>query len=99
VTVVPSPRLPELIKRARRLAHERDRLVTELAREWTAALRGQGFSPSDLDELWAGLTEEAVRRLLRQGPEGVSAGALRREANEVIARVKERVETGLAAGG
>jgi len=96
---LPAPRLPELIKRARRLAHERDRLVTELAREWTAALRGQGFSPSDLDELWAGLTEEAVRRLLRQGPEGVSAGALRREANEVIARVKERVETGLAAGG
>jgi hypothetical protein len=96
---MPPPRLPELIKRARRLAHERDRLVTELAGEWTGALRGQGFSPSDLDELWAGLTEEAVRRLLRQGPEGVSPEALRREANEVIARVKERVETGLAAGG
>jgi hypothetical protein len=51
-----APRLPELIKRARRLAHERDRLVQELAREWSAALRGQGFSPRDLDELWAGLT-------------------------------------------
>ena len=60
--------LPELIKRARRLAHERDRLVEELAREWTGALRGQGFSPSDLDELWAGLTEEAVRRLLKKSP-------------------------------
>jgi hypothetical protein len=33
-----APRLPELIKRARRLALERDRLVQELAREWSAAL-------------------------------------------------------------
>ena len=94
-----APRLPELIKRARRLALERDRLVHELAREWTTALKGQGFSPRDLDELWAGLTEEAVRRLLKAAAGSVGAQALRREANEVIARVKERVETGLAAGG
>ena len=94
-----APRLPELIRRARRLAHERDGLVQELAREWIAALRGQGFSPRDLDELWAGLTEDAVRRLLRTRPGGTSAEAVRREAHEVIARVKERVETELAAGG
>ncbi len=94
------PRLPELVRRARRLAQERDRLVQELAREWSSALRGQGFSPRDLDELWAGLTEEAVRRLLRSDvAAGASAEAIRREANEVIARVKERVETELAAGG
>lgn len=93
-----APRLPELIKRARRLAHERDRLVQELAREWSAALRGQGFS-RDLDELWAGLTEDAVRRLLHARAEGASPEAIRREAHEVIARVKERVETELAAGG
>ena len=94
-----APRLPELIRRARRLALERDRLVHELAREWTTALKGQGFSPRDLDELWAGLTEEAVRRLLKTAAGSVGVEALRREANEVIARVKERVETGLAAGG
>ena len=94
------PRLPELVRRARRLAQERDRLVQELAREWSSALRGQGFSPRDLDELWAGLTEEAVRRLLRSEVAAtVSAEAIRREAHEVIARVKERVETELAAGG
>jgi hypothetical protein len=94
------PRLPELVRRARRLAQERDRLVQELAREWSSALRGQGFSPRDLDELWAGLTEEAVRRLLRSDvAANASAEAIRREANEVIARVKERVETELAAGG
>jgi len=93
------PRLPELVRRARRLALERDRLVQELAREWAGALRGQGFSPRDLDELWAGLTEEAVKRLLRSEAGTVGADAIRREANEVIARVKERVETELAAGG
>jgi hypothetical protein len=90
------PRLPELIKRARRLALDRDRLIQELARDWIAALKGQGFSPRDLDELWAGLTEEAVRRLTKGG---ASAEVIRREANEVIARVKERVESELAAGG
>ena len=60
------PRLPELIKRARRLALDRDRLIQELARDWIAALKGQGFSPRDLEELWAGLTEEAVRRLAKE---------------------------------
>jgi len=93
------PRLPELIKRARRLALERDRLVQELARDWSSALKGQGFSPRDLEELWAGLTEEAVRRLLRSGGGGVDAATVRREANEVITRVKERVEALLASGG
>lgn len=93
------PRLPELIRRARRLALERDRLVQELAREWSGALKGQGFSPRDLDELWAGLTEEAVRRLLRASPGNTDAAAIRREAHEVITRVKERVEALLAAGG
>jgi hypothetical protein len=95
---VPS-RLPELIRRARRLALERDRLVQELAREWSSALRGQGFSPRDLDELWAGLTEEAVRRLLHSATGEVDATAIRRETHEVITRVKERVEALLAAGG
>ncbi|HXJ83725.1 MAG TPA: hypothetical protein VMS64_34195 [Candidatus Methylomirabilis sp.] len=93
------PRLPDLIKRARRLALERDRLVQELAREWSGALKGQGFSPRDLDELWAGLTEEAVRRLLRSAGASVDARAIRRETHEVITRVKERVEALLASGG
>ena len=94
-----APRLPELVRRARRLAQERDKLVEELAREWTAALRGQGLSATDLDELWAGLTEEAVRRLLRSDSAAAGAAALRRETLEVMARVKERVEALLAAGG
>jgi hypothetical protein len=94
-----APRLPELIKRARRLALERDRLVQELAREWSSALKGQGFSPKDLEELWAGLTEEAVRRLSRSSAGEAGVAAIRREAQEVITRVRERVEALLAAGG
>jgi hypothetical protein len=93
------PRLPELIRRARRLAGERDRLVQDLAREWSAALRGQGLSVRDLDELWEGLTEDAVRRLLRSPLGSAGPDALRRETQEVIARVRERVENELAAGG
>jgi hypothetical protein len=93
------PRLPELIRRARRLAVERDRLVHDLARDWSAALRGQGLSLRDLDELWEGLTEDAVRRLLRSPLNTAGPDALRRETQEVIARVRERVETELAAGG
>jgi len=94
-----APKLPELVKRARRLATERDHLVQELAREWTTALRGQGFTPRDLEELWAGLTEEAVRRLLQGDARAAGAEALRHEAREVIARVRARVETELAPGG
>jgi len=93
------PRLPDLIKRARRLALERDRLVQELAREWSRALKGQGFSPRDLEELWAGLTEDAVRRLARAAAGEAGASAIRHEAHEVITRVRERVEALLAAGG
>jgi len=93
------PRLPGLIKRARRLALERDRLVQELARDWSRALKGQGFSPRDLEELWAGLTEDAVRRLARVAAGEAGAVAIRREAHEVITRVRERVEALLAAGG
>jgi hypothetical protein len=89
-------RLAALIRRARRLSGERDRLVESLAREWTEALRGQGLSLRDLEELWAGLTEEAVRRLRRSGDGRWSPEALRGEAAAVIARVRERVERELS---
>jgi hypothetical protein len=89
------PRLAELIRKARRLASERDRLIEELAREWAAALRGQGLSPTDLDELWAGLTEEAVRRGGAAGDGRWTAQAWRAEAQDVIARVRAKVEAAL----
>ncbi|MBI4271963.1 MAG: hypothetical protein HY615_16625 [Candidatus Rokubacteria bacterium] len=91
-------RLADLIRKARRLAAERDRLIDGLAQDWARALRGQGLSAADLDELWAGLMEDAVRR----GNEVVegkwTAQAWRHEAKEVIARVRQKVEVELREG-
>jgi hypothetical protein len=89
---------PELVK-ARRPRPSATGFVQELAREWTKALRGQGFSARDLDELWAGLTEETVRRLLQTEARVAGGDAIRHEAREIIARVRARVESELAAGG
>jgi len=88
-------RLADLIRRARRLAAERDRLVEALAADWARALRGQRLSATDLDELWAGLTEEAVRRGGAAGDGRWTAQAWRAEAQEVIARVRAKVEAAL----
>ena len=88
-------RLADLIRRARRLATERDRMVDALAAEWARALRGQRLSATDLDELWAGLTEEAVRRGGAAGDGRWTAQAWRAEAQDVIARVRAKVEAAL----
>jgi hypothetical protein len=88
-------RLADLIRRARRLATERDRLVDSLAADWARALRGQRLSATDLDELWAGLTEEAVRRGSVAAEGKWTPQAWRAEAQEVIARVRAKVEAAL----
>ncbi|MFQ5520806.1 MAG: hypothetical protein ACE5FK_05365 [Candidatus Methylomirabilia bacterium] len=88
--------LLELIERARALSAERDRLEEALAQQWATALRGQPVSAQDREELWAGLAEEAIRWLLKQGPEQWAPERVRQEAVEVIGRVKERVERALA---
>jgi hypothetical protein len=86
------PRLADLVRKARRLAAERDRLVDTLATEWARALRGQRLSGADLEEFWAGLTEEAVRRAGRIEDDRWSQQSWRREAQEIVTRVRERVE-------
>ncbi len=91
-------RLPSLIRRARRLAGERDRLVESLAREWAEALRGQRLSEADLEELWAGLAEVAVRRLRRSADGRWPLEAVRQEAAAVVARVRQRVAEKLLGG-
>lgn len=92
-------RLASLIRRARHLSEERDRLVDSLAREWAEALRGRGLSPQDLEELWAGLMEEAVRRLQRSSNGRWPLEAVKREAALVIGVVRERVAGELAGTG
>jgi hypothetical protein len=93
-----TPRLADLVRKARRLAAERDRLVELLAAEWARALQGQRLSEADREELWAGLSEEAVRRAGRMRDSRWSAQAWRREAQEIVARVRDRVEATLGEG-
>jgi len=88
-------RLADLVRKARRLATERDRLIDHLAEQWTRALRGQDLSPADLEEFWEGLAEDAAR-----WSGGTAAGrwtpqAWRAEAQDVIARVRAKVEATL----
>lgn len=90
-----APRLADMIKKARRLAGERDRLVESLAADWTRALRGQRLARTDLEELWEALTEEAIRRAGPTFDQKWSAQAVRQEAEEVVSRVREKVEAAL----
>ena len=82
-------RLADLVRRARRLSAERDRMVDAVATEWARALRGQRLTATDLDELWAALTEDALRQAVPGegqlmpelpigGDEDLEAGPLRR---------------------
>jgi hypothetical protein len=87
-------RLADLVRRARRLSAERDRLIDAVATEWTRALRGQRLTPEDLDELWAALTEDALRQRLPDDSKWTPQ-AWRQETREVIARVRDKVEAGL----
>ena len=87
-------KLADLVRRARRLSAERDRLVDAVATEWARALRGQRLTATDLDELWAALTEDALRQAV-PGDGKWTAQAWRHETREVIARVREKVEASL----
>lgn len=87
-------KLADLVRRARRLSAARDRLIEAVATEWTRALRGQRLTATDLDELWAALTEDALRQAV-PGDGKWTAQAWRYETREVIARVREKVEASL----
>jgi hypothetical protein len=87
-------RLADLVRRARRLSAERDRLIDSVATEWTRALQGQRLTPADMDELWAALTEDALRQRM-PGDGKWTAQAWRQETREVIARVRDKVEASL----
>jgi len=87
-------KLADLVRRARRLSAERDRMIDAVATEWAKALKGQRLSATDLDELWAALTEDALRHAV-PGEGKWTAQAWRHETREVIARVRDKVEATL----
>ncbi|MBI4608090.1 MAG: hypothetical protein HY726_03675 [Candidatus Rokubacteria bacterium] len=91
--------LAELVRHARELSAERDRLVEGIANRWAEAFWGQPLSPADREELWAALAEEAVRALLKERPRQWASEAVRQEASEIIARVRARVERLLSGAG
>lgn len=90
-----STRLAQLVRKARRLAAERDRLIESLAAEWARALKEQKLSRADLEEFWAGLTEDAVRQAARAGDGAWPPEAWRGGAQAVVARIREKVEARL----
>jgi hypothetical protein len=53
------------------------------------------LSATDLDELWGALTEEAIRRAGQTLDPKWTPQAVRQEAEEVISRVREKVEAAL----
>ena len=87
-------RLADLVRRARKLSAERDRMIEAVAAEWARALRGQRLTGTDLEELWAALTEDALRQTV-PGDGKWTPQAWRQETREVIARVREKVEASL----
>ncbi len=90
-----SQRLADLVRRARRLASERDRMLDGLADEWVRALRDHGLTHADLEELWGALTEETLRRAGRTLDEKWNSHVVRQETEEVMARLRARVEAAL----
>jgi hypothetical protein len=84
-----------MIRKARRLAAERDRMLDSLALEWARALEGQQLTRSDLEELWAALTEEALRRAGQTLDQKWTAPAVRQEAEDVMGRLRQKVEAAL----
>ena len=94
-----APRLPELVKRARRLAHERDRLVADLAREWSRGAARPGPHAARPRRAVGGPDRGGGAAAAGRSRVAARSEAMRVEAHEVITRVRERVEGELAIEG
>lgn len=71
------------------LLARREAVVTETAAAWAAFARTAGWTRGDLETLWEGLTEEALRRYAR-GP-GEGSRAARDDVLAAMAAIRDRI--------
>ena len=71
------------------LIARREAVLVETARAWADFARAQGWSRSDVEALWDGLTEDLVRRY-------AATDAVRRDVLAAMAALRERILEGLA---
>ncbi len=77
------------------LLARREAVLVETAAAWARFARGQGWTRTDLDALWEGLTEDLVRRVGRARPG--EARAVRGDVLATMADIRERIARELGA--
>lgn len=71
------------------LLARREAVLADAAAAWTAFARSAGWTPGDVDALWEGLTEEALRRYARGTGEG--ARTARGDVLGAMAAIRDRI--------
>lgn len=79
------------------LIAEREALLEDAASAWARFARGRGFSRSDVECLWEGLTEDLLRRCARE--RGGDARAARDDVLAAMTALRGRVLAGLEPEG
>ncbi len=77
------------------LLARREAVLDETAAAWARFARQAGWTPSDLDALWEGLTEELVRRYARRNPG--DPGTVRGDVLATMAAIRDRIVKELPA--
>jgi hypothetical protein len=89
----PTPDSWEAVRsRVTALVARRSAVLDETAAAWARFARGQGWTPSDLDAFWEGLTEDVVRRYLRApAPERADTKTVREDLLATMAAIRDRI--------
>jgi len=77
------------------LLTRRDAVLDETAAAWARFARDAGWSRTDLDALWEGLTEDVVRRYGRE--RAVDAATVRADVLATMAAIRDRIARELSA--
>jgi hypothetical protein len=77
------------------LLARRETVLADTAAAWAAFARSAGWTRSDVDALWEGLTEEALRRYARGAGDG--ARTARGDVLATMAAIRDRIVKELPA--